>query len=162
MNYQKMNKIAIILICIIFGCLLFFRIALSCIFFINISRDTHSDVAKRIESPDRTKSALLIRRHSWIDLNFYVEIKDGFFSKELHKSTDFSPDLKIDWNEQLMWSYDSSFLIMSVDNPYDGEEKYMWAYDFKEEKEYTEEALILEVLNSRNEGKENPVELRYQ
>lgn len=51
---------------------------------------------------------------------------------------------------------------MSVDNPFDDEEKYMWAYDFKDDKEYADETLILEILNSRNEGKENPVEVWYQ
>ncbi|MHC5180947.1 MAG: hypothetical protein ACYSOW_03620, partial [Planctomycetota bacterium] len=104
----------------------------------------------------------LIRRPSWIDLNFLIEIKDGIFSKDLHKSKDFSPDSRVDWNEELIWSYDSSFLVMSVDNEFDEEEKYMWAYDFKDNKEYTDEAKIMEILNSRNEGKENPVEARYQ
>ena len=119
------------------------------------------DVAKRIESPDRSKTALLIRRSAF-DLNFYIEIKDGFFSKDLHKSKDFLPDSRVDWNEELIWSYDSSFLVISVDNKFDEEEKYIWAYDFNENKEYTDVAEIMELLNSRNEGKENPVEAMYQ
>ena len=162
MNYKKINKLAIILICISLGCWLLFRVAVLCSFFVSIYFQTHIDVAKRIESPDRTKTALLIRRPSWIDLNFLIEIKDGIFSKDLHKSKDFSPDSRVDWNEELIWSYDSSFLVMSVDNEFDEEEKYMWAYDFKDNKEYTDEAKIMEILNSRNEGKENPVEARYQ
>ena len=121
----------------------------------------YEDVVKRIDSPDRSKAALLIRRTSF-DLNFYVKIKEGFFSKNIHKSRDFTPYQFVDWNEELKWSYDSSFLVMSVDNEFDKEEKYMWAYDFKEQKEYTDETAITEILNSRNAGKENPVEARYQ
>ena len=121
----------------------------------------HTDVAKRISSPDYTKTALLIRRFAF-DLNFAVKIKKGPLTKTLHWTRDFYPDDWVNWNEELVWSYDSSFLVMSVDNPFDDEEKYMWAYDFKDDNEYADETLILEILNSRNEGKENPVEVLYQ
>ena len=99
-----------------------------------------------------------------IDLNFIVNIKEGSFSKKtLHVSRDFLPDRSADYKEELIWSDDSSFLIMSVDDPFDNSpEKYMWAYDFKDNKEYTDETTIMGILNSRNEGKENAVEARYQ
>ena len=82
--------------------------------------------------------------------------------KTLHWTRDFLPDISVNWDEELIWSYDSSFLVMSVDNPFDDEEKYMWAYDFKDNKEYADETLITEILNTRNEGKENPVEVFYK
>ena len=121
-----------------------------------------ADVAKRIQSPDNTKIARLIRRKAFIDLNFFVEIKNGLTFRQLHKSRDFSPDKRVDWNEQLIWSYDSSLLYMSVDNQFDNLEKYVWAYDFKHNKEYTTESVIMEIMDSRNSGKDNPVEKRYK
>jgi hypothetical protein len=121
----------------------------------------YSDVAKRISSPDYTKTALLIRRDAW-DLNYVVKIKEGILTKTLHWTQDFYPDARVNWDEELIWSYDSSFLVMSVDNPFDDEEKYMWAYDFNDGKEYTDETKIMEILNSRNEGKKNPIETWYQ
>ena len=121
-----------------------------------------ADVAKRIQSPDKTKIARLIRHKGFIDLNFLVEIKNGFTFKQLHKSRDFLPDRCVDWNEQLIWSNDSSFLFMSVDNQFDDLEKYIWAYDFKHNKEYTTESVIMEIMDSRNSGKDNPVEKRYE
>ena len=124
----------------------------------------HTDVAKRISSPDYTKTALLIRRNAF-DLNYAVRIQEGqmgFDIKTLHWTRDFLPNIRVNWDEELIWSYDSSILVMSVDNEFDEEEKYMWAYDFKDNKEYKDEILITEILNTRNEGKENPEDVFYK
>ncbi len=129
----------------------------------------YTDVAKRIESPDHTKTALLIRRSGW-DLNFAVKIKEKRRTKTLHWTGDFVPDLSADWKEQIIWSDDSSFLVMTVEEPpqrlLDGSlrhnKKYMWAYDFKDNKEYRgyEEYYtdtIIDILNSRS--KKNKIDL---
>jgi hypothetical protein len=59
-----------------------------------------TDVAKRIESPDHTKTALLIRRYAF-DLNFIVKVKEDSKTKTLFHSKDFIPDPSVDWKEQL-------------------------------------------------------------
>ena len=101
----------------------------------------YKDVAKRISSPDYTKMALLIR-YEGLDLIYIVKIKEGIVTKTLHSMEDYHPDNRVNWKEELKWSYDSSFLIMIVDNPHDNNEQYMWAYDFKDNKEYTDATLI--------------------
>ena len=111
-----------------------------------------TDVAKRIESPDGTKTALLIRRNGW-DLNFAVKIKENLRTKTLHWSRDFVPDLKADWNEQIVWSDDSSFIVLTVDDVQNSNEKYMWAYDFRSRKEYYDKDEIISILSSRSEKK---------
>lgn len=102
----------------------------------------YTDVTKRIESPDHTKTALLIRRSGW-DLNFAVKIKEGLKTTTLHWTGDFRPNLSADWNEQLIWSNDSSFLVMTLEEPSRRQlngsslvKKYVWAHDFKDNKEY--------------------------
>ena len=102
----------------------------------------YTDVAKRVESPDHTKTALLIRKNGF-DLNFAVKIKEGLKIKTLHWTRDFRPNLSADWHEQLIWSDDSSFLVMTLEEPPHKQlngnsqvKKYVWAYDFKDNKEY--------------------------
>lgn len=130
----------------------------------------YTDVAKRIESPDRTKTALLIRRYAF-DLNFILKIKEDSKTTTLFYSKDFFPDRSVDWKEQLIWSDDSSFLVMTVEEPPDSllnrrsqVEKYMWAYDFKNNKEYEtsynefflnyhDVSTIINILNSRSKEK---------
>jgi len=57
------------------------------------------DVSKRIESPDHSKTALLIRRKGF-DLNFVLKIADGNRSKTIYTSPDYNADPTMDWNEQ--------------------------------------------------------------
>jgi hypothetical protein len=109
----------------------------------------YTDVAKRIKSPDGTKTALLIRRNAW-HLGFEVKIKEGLKTKTLHWSRNFDPDLKADWNEKIVWSDDSSFIILTVDNVQNDNEKYMWAYDFRDGKEYRDKDTIFSIMNSRS------------
>ena len=111
-----------------------------------------TDVAKRIKSPDFNKTALLIRRNAF-DLNFVVKIKEKLGTRTLHWTRDFIPDLTADWNEQIVWSDDSSLIVLTVDDVRNDYEKYMWAYDFKNNKEYIDKEKIIEILNSRNTEK---------
>ncbi len=108
--------------------------------------------------------ALLVRRHALVDLNFLVKLEEDNSTETLHFSKDFGADFFADWNEKLIWSNDSSFLMMMVDDINQNNQKYMWAYDFKDNKEYTDEdeTVIMEILKTRNEGKENPIEARYK
>ena len=131
----------------------------------------YTDVAKRIESPDGTKTALLIRNNAW-DLNFAVKIKEGLKTRTFHWTGDFVPDIAADWNEKIVWSDDSSFIVLTVDEPshrgyyidvfgnktghYEQNEKYIWAYDFKNGKEYYDKETILNILSSRSEKGELP------
>ncbi len=127
----------------------------------------YTDVAKRIESPDGTRTALLIRRNGW-DLNFAVKIKENLTTKTLHWTRDFAPNLEADWNEKLVWSDDSSFLVLTVEEPphkrydtdvfgnilgyyYEQNDKYIWSYDFRDGKEYNDMNSIMSILNSRSE-----------
>lgn len=109
----------------------------------------YTDVAKRITSPDGTKTALLIRRNAW-DLNFAVKIKEGLKTKTLHWSRDFEPVRKADFNEKIIWSDDSSFIVLTVDDVRHNNEKYMWAYDFRDGKEYYDKDTIISIMNSRS------------
>jgi len=117
--------------------------------FIPLGGPISADVAKRIVSPDRTKTALLIRRNAF-DLNFAVKIKKGLFTKTLHWTRDFIPDRTADWNEQIIWSDDSDFIIMTVDDVRNNNEKYMWAYSFSNGKEYYDKDIIMNILSSRS------------
>jgi len=111
-----------------------------------------TDVAKRIKSPDYSKTALLIRRNA-SDLNFGVKIKQKLRTRTLHWTPDFVPDLTADWNEQIVWSDDSSLIILTVDDVDNNNEKNMWAYDFKTNKEYYDKDKITDILSSRNTGR---------
>ncbi len=102
------------------------------------------DVSRRLSSPDRSKRALLIRRHAF-DLNFKVEVN----GKKLFYSHDYFPDLTFNWNENIDWSKDSSLLVLSIHEP-DANEPFKWAYDFKEQKEFLDPNVIEALWNERN------------
>jgi len=108
-----------------------------------------TDVAKRIRSPDGTKTALLIRRNAW-HLSFAVKIKEGFKTRTLYWKRSFDPDLKADWNEKIIWSDDSTFIVLTVDDVQNNNEECMWSYDFQEGKEYQNKDTIISILNSRS------------
>jgi hypothetical protein len=109
---------------------------------------TRTDVAKRIKSPDGTKTALLIRSSAGY-LTFEVKIKEGPKTKTLHTSRNFEPDLKADWNEKIIWSDDSNFIVLTVDDVQNNNEKYMWAYDFKDGIEYKDKDAIFSIMKAR-------------
>jgi hypothetical protein len=108
-----------------------------------------TDVAKRIKSPDGKKTALLIRRNAEY-LRFAVKVKEGLKTRILHTSLNFTPDLKADWNEKIIWSDDSNFLVLTVDDVQNNNEKCMWAYDFKDRIEYDDKDTIISIMNSRS------------
>lgn len=121
---------------------------------------TRTDVAKRIKSPDGTKTAILIRRNSEF-LRFAVKIKEGSKTRTLHTSRNFTPDLKADWNEKIIWSDDSNFIVFMADDVQNNNEKYMWAYDFKDSIEYNDKsAYVMELANKASATKTNN-EIRY-
>jgi hypothetical protein len=122
----------------------------------------YSDVAKRVYSPDLTKKAILIRRISGWDLNFILKIKEDFKTKTLFWTSDFEPDQKVDLNERIVWSDDSSFIVLTVDRPVeewsrraiDDPNQYgkvYYAYDFKDGKKYKpdDKNTIISIMNSR-------------
>ena len=112
-----------------------------------------SDISRRIMSPDRTKTAMLIRKHAF-DLNFKLEVKSGRKKKKLFFSHDYYPDLTINWNENIEWSADSSLLVLTIHEP-DANEPFMWAYDFKEKKELPNIQLIKSLWKDRNKDQED-------
>jgi hypothetical protein len=109
----------------------------------------YTDVAKRIKSPDGRKTALLIRRNAW-HLSFAVKIKEGFKTRTLNWKRGFDPDLKADWNEKIIWSDDSNFLVLTVDDVQNNNEKCLWAYDLKDGIEYNDKDAIISIMNSRS------------
>jgi hypothetical protein len=109
---------------------------------------TRTDLAKRIKSPDGTKTALLIRSNAGY-LSFAVKIKEGFKTRTLHWKRGFDPDLKADWNEKIIWSDDSNFIALTVDDVQNNNEKCMWAYDLKDGKEYDDKDTILGIMKVR-------------
>jgi hypothetical protein len=97
---------------------------------------TSTDVAKRIKSPDGTKTALLIRRHAQ-RVHFAVQ-KEGLINRTLFScgGFDFDPNVNTDYNEKIIWSDDSTFIALLVDDVggsrYDNKIRaVMWGYDFK-------------------------------
>jgi len=112
-----------------------------------------SDISKRVMSPDRTKTAILIRKHGF-DLNFKVEVKSGRKKKKLFYSHDYYPDLTINWNENIEWSADSSLLVLTIHEP-DANEPFMWAYDFKEKEELSNIQVIKSHWKERNKFQED-------
>ena len=112
-----------------------------------------TDVSRRIMSPDRTKTAILIRRHAF-DLNFKVDVKSGRKKKKLFFSHDYYPDLTINWNENIECSADSSLLVLTIREP-DANEPFMWAYDFKEKKELSKNQVIKSLWKERNKDQED-------
>jgi hypothetical protein len=112
-----------------------------------------SDVSRRHMSPDRTKTAILIRRHAF-DLNFKVDVKSGGKKKNLFYSHDYFPNLTINWNENIEWSADSSLLVLTIHEP-DANEPFTWAYDFKEKKELSNIQLIKSLWKDRNKDQED-------
>ena len=148
----KKGKIALRLI---FAFLLLFFVWEFCtdIFPSNFWGKIKLDVSRRLMSPDRTKTAILIRRHAF-DLNFKVDVKSGSKKKNLFYSHDYFPDLTINWNENIEWSADSSLLVLTIHEP-DANEPFTWAYDFKEKKELSNIQVIKSLWKERNKDQED-------
>ena len=93
-----------------------------------------TDVAKRIKSPDGTKTALLIRTNAR-RVHFAVQ-QEGLINRTLFScgGFDFDPNVNTDYNERIIWSDDSTFIALLVDDvgwrPYVNH-PVMWGYDFK-------------------------------
>ncbi|MHC4537078.1 MAG: hypothetical protein ACYS6K_24275 [Planctomycetota bacterium] len=111
------------------------------------------DISKRLMSPDRTKTAMLIRRHAF-DLNFIVEIKSDGKKKKLFFSHDYPPDISINWNENIEWSADSSLIVLTINEP-DANEPFMWAYDFNDKGEISNNQVIKSLWKERNKSQED-------
>jgi hypothetical protein len=109
-----------------------------------------SDVSKRLESPDHTKTALLVRRKAF-DLNFLVKIKSGWRTSTLYDSPDYNTDPTVDWNERIKWSSDSSMLVFSTDEIPPYFKSRTWAYDFRNNVAVTEPERIFSLLKERNQ-----------
>jgi hypothetical protein len=108
-----------------------------------------SDVSKRLESPDHTKTALLIRRKA-LDLNFLVRVKGGGNTSTLYFSPDYNNDPTVDWNERIQWSNDSSLLVFSTDEIHSYSKSRPWAFDFRNNVAVTDQERIFSLLRERN------------
>jgi hypothetical protein len=123
---------------------------------------TSTDVAKRIKSPDGTKTAILIRKNAQ-RVSFAVQ-KEGLINRTLFTcgGFDFDPNVNTDYNERIIWSDDSTFIALLVDDVggsrYDNKIRaVMWGYDFKNGKMcFNNESVnygnneIINTINSRS------------
>ena len=75
-----------------------------------------SDVSKRLEAPDHSKTALPIRRKAFLDLNFIVKVISKSKAATLYTSPDYIPDPTVDYNERIEWSKDSSLIVFNTDS----------------------------------------------
>ncbi len=124
------------------------------------------DVAKRVTSPDGSKTAILARSYNFLDLNFQLLITDDNFvdieqpgnaqfytveggwgqaglaqaGEPLWYSHDFELTTRWDWNEELVWSQDSLVIGVRV------EDEYVFAYDFSAKKGSADAQQIKELL----------------
>lgn len=103
-----------------------------------------TDISRRLTSPDRTRTALLIRRQAF-DLNFIVKVN----KKILFYSYDYVPNSTFNWNEDIEWSKDSTLLLLSIYEP-DTNELFKWAYDFLQHREILDANVIDVLWNERN------------
>lgn len=125
------------------------------------------DVSSRLMSPDQTKTAFLIRRYAF-DLNFGVTViyggdrlknakKYSRYKKRAERlfwSQDYFPYLDVNWNENIEWSTDSSFLKLIIHDP-EAAKPFTWAYDFANEREITEANEIQSLWVQRNQIPDN-------
>jgi len=125
------------------------------------------DVSRRLMSPDHIKTAFLIRRYGF-DLNFGVTVIYGGDrlknaqkyshykkrAKRLFWSCDYFPNLDVNWNENIEWSTDSSFLKLIIHNP-EAAKPFTWAYDFTNDVEITEANEIQSLWIQRNQISDN-------
>ena len=107
----------------------------------------NEETAIRRQSPDRTKTAVLIR-HRGFDLNFIVKVETEAGKKTLYVSGDYDPDPQIDWREELQWSSDSKLLVFSLSDIYRKGQKQYWAYDFMAGKSLFDEDTIKQKLQA--------------
>jgi hypothetical protein len=129
------------------------------------------DVAKRLTSPDRSKTAILARSYlTLMDLNFilfitdadladlhhpdnaaHMYVADGIWQKMagadgkqyLWLSHDYEKTTGRDWHEDVIWSEDSTVIGVRVDGD------FVYAYDFKTKNSYQDQQQIEELLASR-------------
>ena len=106
-------------------------------------------IAKKLQSPDDSKTAVLTIA-SGFDLNFIINVEYEGKTEQLFRSRDYNSDPGINWQENLIWSDDSSLLILTVTDYYNEDDDYIWAYDFSGNREYTAQQKILKILEKRN------------
>lgn len=108
------------------------------------------DVSRRLMSPDHTKTVFLLRDYGF-DLNFGVAVVYGGDriansqpystyvkrAKTLFWSGDFEPRLDVNWDENIEWSADSSFLRLIIRHT-EGEQPLIWGYDFNSDRKITD------------------------
>lgn len=107
-----------------------------------------TDVAKRLEAPDHSKTAVLLRRKAF-DLNFLVQVKRGWRSSIIYVSPDYNTDPTINWKENIQWSPDSSILVFTTDAVASFQSR-VWAYDFRANAPLSDREKILALLKERN------------
>lgn len=111
------------------------------------------DVARRVTSPDWSRTALLVRSYGFLDhdLNFklsIIEHKDGrgSFGKggEIWRTPDSDSNTRLNWHEEIEWSKDSSVIAVSLEG------RYAFAYDFSASQGIKEPERIRSLLDSRS------------
>ena len=127
------------------------------------------DVARRVTSPDWSKTAILVRSYaSLMDLNFALYITDDEFAdvtrsnedasfitesettnstdsalwiqRALWISHDYEPTTQRNWHEDVVWSEDGTVVAVTI------EEQFVFAYDFQTGQQYEDPAQIQGLL----------------
>jgi len=103
------------------------------------------DISRRLTSPDRTKTVVLVRDYAF-DLNFRLFVVDQSYDPApktnsfLWSSHDYNPDSRINWHEDLQWKKDSSVVAVIING------KYVFAYDFNTNEKVEDEETVKQFL----------------
>ena len=93
-------------------------------------------VVQILESADDKHKVELIRRYSFLDLNFFIDL-DG---ERIYRTEDFRPNYKIPFRETILWDKTGENLILEVSR------KRLFGYNVPSKRKLSEkELLALEV-----------------
>ena len=137
---------------VVFGFLLVFflyTVGRSCI---NNMMPYEEHIVKKLKSPDCSRTALLVNTLG-LDRNFIVRVEYDGKSEPLFRSRDYNPDQCINWHEDIIWSADSSFLVLALDDVSTKENTYKWGFDFKNNSTWSDQNQIISILERRNSTK---------
>lgn len=81
---------------------------------------------QRLDSPDGTRSARLLRTRYAAKESLVVKARDGWGLRTLFYSPPLTNDFRVDLGERLYWSEDSRRLFLRLEG------RSAWGYDFNE------------------------------
>ncbi|MCP4535670.1 MAG: hypothetical protein GY832_00820 [Chloroflexi bacterium] len=106
------------------------------------------DVSRRVTAPNGSKTALLVRDFSFMDLNFRLFTVETSYAElpgveeAIWSSCDYEPTTR-NWHEDIEWSADSLVVAVIV------EDEYVFAYNFETDQPLEDPERIKTVLQSR-------------